>query len=298
MLCIETSGLHHRFSNGQVAVDQLSMQVPVGSIYGFLGPNGAGKTTTLRLLLGLLKRQEGEVRFFGQSMSGNRVRTLAGIGSMIETPSVYGHLSARDNLRIWTDYFNCPKNRIDEVLEIVGLTDTAKKKAYAFSLGMKQRLGIAIALLHKPGVLILDEPTNGLDPTGIIEIRDLLKRLNKEEQITILVSSHILAEVEKLVSHVGIINHGKLLFQGTFSDLLSKEKQGILLETGNNILAIQLLREKNILAELSGDELLLPVLDPRSRAEIIDFLVAAKVPVYRLEQRGKNLETIFMDMIK
>ncbi len=298
MLCIETSGLHHRFSNGQVAVDQLSMQVPVGSIYGFLGPNGAGKTTTLRLLLGLLKRQEGEVRFFGQSMSGNRVRTLAGIGSMIETPSVYGHLSARDNLRIWTDYFNCSKNRIDEVLEIVGLTDTAKKKAYAFSLGMKQRLGIAIALLHKPGVLILDEPTNGLDPTGIIEIRDLLKRLNKEEQITILVSSHILAEVEKLVSHVGIINHGKLLFQGTFSDLLSKEKQGILLETGNNILAIQLLREKNILAELSGDELLLPVLDPRSRAEIIDFLVAAKVPVYRLEQRGKNLETIFMDMIK
>lgn len=298
MLCIETSGLHHRFSNGQVAVDQLSMQVPEGSIYGFLGPNGAGKTTTLRLLLGLLKRQEGEVRFFGQSLSDNRVRTLAGIGSMIETPSVYGHLSARDNLKIWTDYFHCPVNRIDEVLEIVGLADTAKKKAHAFSLGMKQRLGIAIALLHKPGVLILDEPTNGLDPTGIIEIRDLLKRLNKEEQITILISSHILAEVEKLVSHVGIINHGKLLFQGTFSDLLSKEKQGTLLETGNNALAIQLLREKNILAELSGDELLLPVLDQYSRAEIIEFLVSEKVPVYRLEQRGKNLETIFMDMIK
>ena len=298
MICIETSGLHHRFSNGQVAVDQLSMQVPAGSIYGFLGPNGAGKTTTLRLLLGLLKRQEGEVRFFGQSLSDDRVRTLSGIGSMIETPSVYGHLSARDNLKIWADYFHCPVKRIDEVLEIVGLADTAKKKAHAFSLGMKQRLGIAIALLHKPGVLILDEPTNGLDPTGIIEIRDLLKRLNKEEQITILVSSHILAEVEKLVSHVGIINHGKLLFQGTFSDLLSKEKQGTLLETGNNTLAIQLLREKNILAELSGDELLLPVLDPRSRAEIIEFLVAAKVPVYRLEQRGKNLEAIFMDMIK
>lgn len=297
-LCIETIGLHHQFAHGQVAVDQLSLQVPEGSIYGFLGPNGAGKTTTLRLLLGLLKKQNGEVRIFGDSFAGNRSKTLSRIGSMIETPSVYGHLSAKDNLKIWTAYYHTSAERISEVLKIVGLEETGKKKANDFSLGMKQRLGIAIALLHRPTLLILDEPTNGLDPAGIIEIRDLLRRLNQQEGTTILVSSHLLAEIEKLVTHMGIIAQGKLMFQGTFSELLQREQYDFVLETGNNHLAIEILRQHQVVTVESDKLLLLPALTPQQRAELITQLVTAQVPIYRLEQRGKPLEAIFMDMIK
>jgi lantibiotic transport system ATP-binding protein len=217
--CLETSELSYRFSRNAIVLDKLDLRVPEGSIYGFLGPNGAGKTTTLRLLLGLLRKQQGHILFFGRPFEADRIAALRKVGSLIESPSVYGHLTAVENLAVWQKIYQCPWERIALVLHWVGLADTGRKKAGQFSLGMKQRLGIAIALLNDPSLLILDEPTNGLDPGGMIEIRELLQQLNRERGVTILLSSHLLSEMEKLVTHTGIIHRGRLLFQGSLDEL-------------------------------------------------------------------------------
>ncbi|HXB07507.1 MAG TPA: ATP-binding cassette domain-containing protein [Puia sp.] len=216
--CLETTGLSHLYSGGDPVLSGIDLRVPEGSIFGFLGPNGAGKTTTLRLVLGLLKKQQGEIRIFGKPFAENRVAILSKLGSLIETPSVYSHLTAVENLRVLQKVYRCPQDRIHQVLALTGLADTGKKRAGRFSLGMKQRLGIAIALLNDPRLLILDEPTNGLDPEGIVEIRDLFLRLHARG-VTVLLSSHQLGEMEKLITHAAIIHKGRLLFQGTLAAL-------------------------------------------------------------------------------
>ena len=218
---LETAGLSHRFSRSLV-LDHIDLRVPEGSIYGFLGPNGAGKTTTLRLVLGLLAKQEGCILFFGQPFEEHRMATLKRLGTLIESPSVYGQLTAAENLAVWQKLYRCPKERIATVLQWVGLADTGRKKAGHFSMGMKQRLGIAVALLNDPALLVLDEPTNGLDPGGMKEVRQLLQRLNREQGVTILLSSHLLHEMEKLVTHTGIINKGRLVYQGPLDELKSR----------------------------------------------------------------------------
>ena len=223
---LETTDLHYRFSRKAVVLDKIDLRVPEGSIYGFLGPNGAGKTTTLRLVLGLLRSQQGRILFFGKPFAGKRVDILKKVGSLIESPSVYGQLTAVENLSVWQKLYQCPKERIATVLQWVGLADTGRKKAGHFSLGMKQRLGIAIALLNDPALLVLDEPTNGLDPGGMKEVRELLQRLNRDQGVTILLSSHLLYEMEKLVTHTGIINKGRLLFQGPLDELKSRHSGG------------------------------------------------------------------------
>jgi ABC-type multidrug transport system ATPase subunit len=216
--CLETTNLSHHWNARTPVLKDINLRVPKDSIYGFLGPNGAGKTTTLKLILGLLKKQQGEIRVFGQNWEGHRIEILHRIGSLIESPSLYAQLTASENLSVLQRIYRCPKSRIDQVLALTGLTDTGSKKAGKFSFGMKQRLAIAIALLNEPTLLILDEPTNGLDPEGIIEMRELLKALNKCG-VTILLSSHLLGEMEKLITHTGIIHKGQLLFQGTLVDL-------------------------------------------------------------------------------
>ena len=216
---VAISGLTYRFGRNPPALNEVAMSVPTGAIYGFLGPNGAGKTTTLRLILGLLRRQSGEIRVFDQGLEEHRASILSRIGSSIEVPSIYDSLTAAENLEVWRLAFGCARSRIPAVLEQVGLTETGSKRAGQFSLGMKQRLAIAVALLHEPSLLILDEPTNGLDPHGIIEVRKLLRRLNQELGITILVSSHLLGEIEKLVTHLGIIHRGRMVFEGTLAEL-------------------------------------------------------------------------------
>lgn len=210
-------------------LNEVDLRVPAGSIYGFLGPNGAGKTTTLRLVLGLLNLQQGEIRIFGKPFAAHRIEILSRVGSLIESPSVYAQLTATENLRVLQKVYRCPEERIGRVLQLVGLTDTGNKKAAKFSLGMKQRLGIAIALLNDPALLILDEPTNGLDPEGIIEMRALFRQL-QQQGVTILVSSHLLGEMEKLITHAGIIHKGRLLFQGTL-EALREGRSGDDLET-------------------------------------------------------------------
>lgn len=226
---IETSHLTKKFGKF-LAVDSIDLQVPKGGIYGFLGPNGAGKSTTIRMLLGLMKETQGQVKVFGKSINEERLAILKRVGSMVETPSYYGHLTANENLEVSRKILGVEKKEINRVLEIVKLTDVQHKVVKKFSLGMKQRLGIAQALLGNPELLILDEPTNGLDPSGIIEMRDLIKSFPEKYGITVLISSHILSEIELIATHVGIINKGKLLFQGTMADLRAKQKVEIQLE--------------------------------------------------------------------
>ena len=299
MYCLETKDLSHSFSAGASVLNNICLQVPKGSIYGFLGPNGAGKTTTLRLLLGLIKKQKGEISIFGKSLQQNRTEVLKQIGSMIETPSLYGHLTAKENLLVLQKIYQCPLSRIDEVLQTVGIAGTGRKKVSQFSLGMKQRLSIAVALLHSPSLLILDEPTNGLDPYGIIEIRDLLKRLNEEQGITIIISSHLLAEIEKLVSHVGIISKGNMVFQGSLNELTEKQyaSSKTIVHCSNAERSRNIIRSLNLSGIIEQERILFPALPASTIAGLNRQLVNNGIDVFEITTSRKDLETIFMDLI-
>lgn len=297
--CIETNNLTHKFSVDEIALNNVNLQVTEGSIYGFLGPNGAGKTTTLKLILGLLKKQRGEILVFGKPFEKNRVEILKKLGSLIESPSLYEHLTAVENLRILQKIYQCPKQRIQEVLELVGLAKTGNKKTGQFSLGMKQRLSIAIALLHSPQLLILDEPTNGLDPNGILEIRELLKNLANLKGITILISSHLLSEIEKLVTHIGIINLGNLLFQGTLAELVNKQKQSsfIVFGTSDNQKALQVFENNKVTTRTESGKIAVPLLEKEKIARINEQLVLNRIDVYEIQTVQNDLEKIFFDVI-
>ena len=294
---VKTSHLSYSFRNGVKTLDDVNLEVPAGSIYGFLGPNGAGKTTTLRLLLGLLKNQTGELEVFGKPFAAHRMEILKRLGSLIEQPSLYLHLTAKENLEIYRLIYNVSKNRVDEVLKLVGLESTGSKKAKQFSLGMRQRLSIAIALLHQPELLILDEPTNGLDPNGIIEIRELVKKLNKEHGTTVIVSSHILIEVEKMATHVGIIHKGGLLFQGPLQQLQQmKSRQSMLeIETYDNGRALEIL-SPNYKVQQSESLLSLPYGGKQETAAINRLLVNGGVEVYSLHPKQNDLEQLFIEI--
>ena len=300
MYSITTNHLTHRFNGKEIILSDINLRVPKGSIYGFLGPNGAGKTTTLRLVLGLLKKQEGEITIFNQPFEKNRINILRKTGSLIEAPSLYAHLSAKENLNILQKIYQCKPSRINEVLKIVGLENTGKKSAGKFSLGMKQRLSIAIALMHEPELLILDEPTNGLDPNGIIEMRELLKQLNKDYGMTILVSSHLLAEIEKMVSHVGIINKGKLIFQGTMDELHAAQHQQSFncFETNDIEKTKTIFSQKGIVFQQEGNQLQMPVLEKELIASINKQLVEQQIKVYQISTVKNDLESIFIDLVK
>lgn len=299
MHSIETIDLTHRFSANEAALSSVNLQVIEGTIYGFLGPNGAGKTTTLKLVLGLLRKQHGEILVFGKPFANDRVETLRKIGSLIESPSIYAHLTAVENLRILQKVYQCPKGRIAEVLELVDLLRTRTKKAHQFSLGMKQRLSIAMALLHNPSLLILDEPTNGLDPNGILEIRELLQTLNQMHGITILISSHLLFEIEKFVTHIGIINKGKILFQGTLAELISKRQQNsfVVFETSNDAKAAQIIDGFSLSSRTEAGRISVPLLDNEKIAAINQRLVQNDIDVYQISKVENDLERIFFDVI-
>jgi ABC-2 type transport system ATP-binding protein len=293
---IKTTELDYSYSKGVKTLSDINLQVEQGTIYGFLGPNGSGKTTTLSLLLGLLKKQKGSIEIFGQDLQANRISILKRIGSLIETPSLYGHLTAKENLQVYREIYGAPKERISEVLQIVGLSDTGNKTAKKFSLGMKQRLSIALALLPNPELLILDEPANGLDPTGIIELRELIKKLNKEEGMTILISSHILSEVEKMVTRVGIISNGRMKFQGTLQELQKFQRNGsvIQIHTSDNTEALRILHNYNPVK--NGETFSISYEDIGQVAAINRLLVNNDVDVYLLQPKDNNLEQLFIDL--
>jgi ABC-type multidrug transport system ATPase subunit len=299
MYIVQTNGLCHQFGRGDRVVNELTLRVPQGSIYGFFGPNGAGKTTTLKLILGLIKKQAGQIHIYGKPLEQNRVSILKQIGSLIDSPSLYGHLTAVENLLVFQKLYQCRKERIDQVLELVGLSRTADKKVGRFSLGMKQRLGIAIALLHNPSFLILDEPTNGLDPSGMLEIRDLLSTMNQQHGISILVSSHLLSEMEKLVSYVGIINKGQLIYEGALDDLMARSRQTskVIWNTSNSAKAMETLSGRHNAEKLDENKLITPNLPKSQIDEMNRELLAAGVSVYSISGNNKDLESIFIDLI-
>ncbi|MBO2012099.1 ATP-binding cassette domain-containing protein [Hymenobacter negativus] len=296
---LETQQLSYRFGDGTAILQDLDLRVPAGSIYGFLGPNGAGKTTTLRLVLGLLRVQQGQVQLFGQPFAPHRLAALRRIGALIEAPSLYGHLTAIENLQVLQMVYQCPAARIGQVLSTVGLAGTGTKPAGRFSLGMKQRLGIAMALLHQPELLILDEPTNGLDPNGMLEMRELLRTLNQQHGTTILISSHLLAELEKMVSHVGVIHRGRLLFQGTLAEL-QQQRPGnarLWLTTSDAAKTMSLLQARGLDAQRHEAACSVPLLAPAAVADLVRTLVREQVDVYEIRPSQPDLEAIFMDMV-
>ncbi len=301
MNSIEVRGLTYSYKKDEKILKGIDLIVPKGSIFGFLGKNGAGKTTSLRLILGLIKKQEGDIFVFGKRIEKARIEILQNVGSLIESPSFYAHLSATENLIIVQRIYGCPKERINEVLELVGLSHVGKKKVGQFSLGMKQRLSIAIALVHSPELLILDEPTNGLDPNGILEMRQLLKKLNEENGITIVVSSHLLAEIEKIITHLVIIDKGTVVFQGSYNELKQVKQKGhsLIIETSNLEKSLEIIQSNNFgeAKEVEG-KIHLENIEKLEIAEINRILVDNNVDVYELKTQEESLESIFINLTK
>jgi ABC-type multidrug transport system ATPase subunit len=295
---IETSGLNYIFRYGRKVVNEVSLKVPEGSIFGFLGPNGAGKTTTIRLLTGMLENDKDNISIYGKSLKKNLPGIFEGMGTLIETPSLYLHLNARDNLRVITRLRKMGESRVDEVLHTVGLFNDRKRKVKEYSLGMKQRLGVAMALLPDPSLLILDEPANGLDPAGIIEIREMLKRLNRDHGKTIFVSSHLLSEVEKTCTHVGIIHKGIMKFQGNMSELQHSAGHGkqVTIKVDDTSKWKGYVTEKyQHAATTMNNEFILPVENSEDVTNITRDLVMQGVPVKGV-RTNEGLEEWFIQM--
>lgn len=277
------------------SVDGVNLRIERGQIYGFLGPNGAGKTTTIRMLLGLIKPTKGNIEIFGQNLNKNRLQILQRIGSLVESPTYYGNLTGRENLEAVRRLRDLPEKRVNEVLEIVRLTKVANRLTKEYSLGMKQRLGIAAALLSNPDLLILDEPTNGLDPSGIQEIRELIKELPKAG-MSVLVSSHLLSEIDQMATQVGIINNGKMIFQDSIERLRQKRKPLLKVGVSDVMKANEILKSRELKADLQGDFLWLSQTEPEFVSEINFILVHSGVSVYRLEEVKRTLEDIFLEL--
>ncbi|GAB2949822.1 ABC transporter ATP-binding protein [Hymenobacter coalescens] len=295
---VETHALSFDFGRRPV-LHHLDLQVPAGSIYGFLGPNGAGKSTTLRLLLGLLPAPAGSVRLFGHDLSRQRLTALSRVGALIEMPSLYDHLSGRDNLEVTRRLRGLPHSRTAEVLAVVGLTADAGRPVRQYSLGMRQRLGLALALLSEPELLILDEPTNGLDPQGIAEMRELLLALQRAHGKTILLSSHLIGEIERVASHVGVIQHGELLFQGSLAalQLRQADQTQIVIETESAETCRLLLPADLGHATVLGPGTLgVPFQSSEQLAYLAQQLVYAGQPLYGLRRQQPTLEQTFLHL--
>jgi ABC-2 type transport system ATP-binding protein len=296
---IATDRLVRRFGD-LTAVDQISLNVPVGSIYGFLGPNGAGKTTTIRVLLGLLRPDAGEVCLFGQPLRpggpASRVRRtlLADVGALVEEPSLYPHLSGRENLEVTRRLVGgVGRAEVKRVLQVVRLVDAADRPARGYSTGMRQRLGLGLALLRSPRLLILDEPTNGLDPAGMQEMRALIRRLPAEWGATVFLSSHLLSEVEQVATHIGILQQGRLCFQGPLDDL--RLDPHLVLGVDRPELARQALEAGGWpVCGNGGQRLTVAANGPSDAAAINARLVGAGVNVYHLQLEQPTLEDVFM----
>lgn len=291
---VETKNLTKRFGD-KVAVNQVNMHIERGDIYGFIGKNGAGKTSTMKLLLGMTYPTSGDIELFG-SKQLEEERTK--IGSLIEAPGIYKNCTAYENLKRFSLAFGCKNSNIKEILEIVGLQNTGKKKAGAFSLGMRQRLGIAIALLGNPELLILDEPINGLDPAGIKEIRDLIMRLNTERKITVLISSHLLDELSKIVTRYGIVNNGSLVEEITSNELAERCKKYLLIECNNAHRAMEIIHSKynNIQCTVKENKIYI-YSEIKEKEELNKLLVTSGIGVSHFAEEQSSFEDYFIERI-
>jgi ABC-2 type transport system ATP-binding protein len=298
-IVLQTHNITKKYGN-QLAVNNVNMTIKKGQIYGFIGQNGAGKTTLIRMITGLIHRTSGELELLGASGENqlNEARTL--VGSLVEMPCFYGNMTAKENLEVSRLVRNIAgKQCVNEVLNLVGLNNVEKKKFKNFSLGMKQRLGIANALLGNPGFLILDEPINGLDPVSIVEIRELLKKVNKEKDVTILISSHILSELSELATCYGIINNGKLIEEISAEELKEKCKQYIEMQVSDTKSAVVLLeKELNITDYVVLPDSIIKVYSHLDSVGKINTLLSTSgIVVEKIVSKGQNLEEYFLNTV-
>ncbi|MBG9737902.1 ABC transporter ATP-binding protein [Paenibacillus alvei] len=292
---VATRGLS-KFYNHVCRVNNINLEVLEGEIYGFLGPNGAGKSTTLKMLLGLAKPTDGRITLFGQELGKHRRAILNQIGSLIESPSYYGHLTGLENMRVMQKLRGVPSKNMEESLRIVRLENQKNKQVEHYSLGMKQRLGIAMALISYPKLLILDEPTNGLDPAGIGEIRELIKSLPRQYGITVLLSSHLLSEIEQIATSVGIISDGNLLYQGKMETLQERNRSSLAIRTSNNTAAAAWMQNQGYMACLRDECLQIEHMSDQQVARLNKELVLSGIDVLRIEERKRTLEDIFLEL--
>ncbi|WP_374151383.1 ABC transporter ATP-binding protein [Staphylococcus aureus] len=293
MCVIQTKNLTKEF-NGFNAVNNLNLTIPKGEISGFLGPNGSGKTTTIRMLLGLAEETSGDIKLFNMPLKNNKSEILSNVGALVDSPSFYEHLTGFENLKIMQLIHNCDYNKIQEVLSIVELNEAANKKVKDYSLGMKQRLGIAIALMNDPKLLILDEPTNGLDPNGIKKIRELLIMLSQRKGISIVVSSHNLFEIENMCNYVCLINNGTFLYQGEIKSLINRyAKHKIFFNTNDNNTAQNILKDYNV--SIREDKLSINT-QLSEIPKINKILVTNNMDVYEIIHEKTSLEDIFLKL--
>jgi ABC-type multidrug transport system ATPase subunit len=295
---IKVTGLSKKFHD-LTAVSDLSFTVKEGDVYGFLGQNGAGKSTTIRMLLTLIAPTSGVIELFGKKLHGHKHEILSQVGAVIEKPDVYKYLSAYDNLRLFAKLSDkkVRHQQLLDQLEMVGLSHRAKDKVKTFSQGMKQRLGIAIALVHDPKLIILDEPTNGLDPQGIADIRNLVLHLSRERNKTILVSSHLLGEIEQVATRILIIDKGRKLVEGNASELFDPAQTVIELNTFNNELSLRKLQESSWGAQLQAprDGLIILKLDRKEIPALHKYLVQNDIAILGLQPRH-SLEDYFLQL--
>ena len=293
---IETKSLCKQYGT-RMAVDHVELHVPQGCVYGFIGPNGAGKSTTMKMLLGLIHPTSGSVRLLGQPLTReSRLALLRQTGSLIENPAGYLHLTAQENLEIVADLKGVPHKDIGRVLDIVHLTQDRSRKVGQYSLGMKQRLGIAMALLGSPKLLILDEPTNGLDPAGIQEMRALIRNMPTATGATVLISSHLLGEMEQMVEQVGIIDHGHILFEGPLTELQRHSRGNVTLRLLDPAKAAPILRANGLTAHSDSCVVTLPPLQDALLADLVQKLAACGAGVVELTPHTKTLEEIFLSL--
>ena len=293
---IETKALCKQYGP-HTAVDHVELHVPQGCVYGFIGPNGAGKSTTMKMLLGLIHPTAGRVRLLGQELTEkSRLPLLRQTGSLIESPAGYLHLTAQENLEIVADLKDVPHKDIGRVLDIVHLTQDRNRRVGQYSLGMKQRLGIAMALLGSPKLLILDEPTNGLDPAGIQEMRTLIRNMPAATGATVLISSHLLGEMEQMVEQVGIIDHGHILFEGPLTELQRHSRGNVTLRLLAPAKAAPILRANGLTAHSDNCVVTLPPLQDALLADLVQKLAACGAGVVELTPHTKTLEEIFLSL--
>ena len=293
---IETKALCKQYGP-HTAVDHVELHVPQGCVYGFIGPNGAGKSTTMKMLLGLIHPTAGRVRLLGQELTEkSRLPLLRQTGSLIESPAGYLHLTAQENLEIVADLKGVPHKDIGRVLDIVHLTQDRNRRVGQYSLGMKQRLGIAMALLGSPKLLILDEPTNGLDPAGIQEMRALIRNMPAATGATVLISSHLLGEMEQMVEQVGIIDHGHILFEGPLTELQRHSRGNVTLRLLDPAKAAPILRANGLTAHRDSCVVTLPPLRDSLLADLVQKLAACGAGVVELTPHTKTLEEIFLSL--
>ena len=293
---IETKALCKQYGP-HTAVDHVELHVPQGCVYGFIGPNGAGKSTTMKMLLGLIHPTAGRVRLLGQELiEKSRLPLLRQTGSLIESPAGYLHLTAQENLEIVADLKGVPHKDIGRVLDIVHLTQDRNRRVGQYSLGMKQRLGIAMALLGSPKLLILDEPTNGLDPAGIQEMRALIRNMPAATGATVLISSHLLGEMEQMVEQVGIIDHGHILFEGPLTELQRHSRGNVTLRLLDPAKAAPILRANGLTAHSDSCVVTLPPLQDALLADLVQKLAACGAGVVELTPHTKTLEEIFLSL--